>query len=301
MRFSRCAPLVLGCLAVLGCEVAAEGDRVPTKAEVADGKADFFGWCRLLGAESGCDICEEMGWYQDGACDAALMAIGTCHHADPDCGGSYCFYDHIVDAIAINEERKPRYEELTGGRSRAISGKLISSEKLARAVAVTFDLRAHRFQDQGIDVVCDEFVSMALTPEFSPYSELTPAPLSEFEKINGVALAARLTASLVDDGYAGLADTVEAELAELAPLPTYHCMVRHLLQSILRTANFTPVHVADAEALGFDSPRSISRDLVAAQIAMLPSAAGLDRDAAPIQATGVPIICQDVPPIPPGP
>lgn len=292
---------MVGWLAAAGCTVVDEPDRVPTKEEARAGKADLFSWCSWLGAEPGCDICAEMGWYQDGDCDATLVAIGTCHEPDPDCNSPFCFYNHIDDAIAINEERKPLYAALTDGESLAVSSALIRNERLARPVAVTFDMRARRWQQEGIDIICDELVPMSLTPEFVSRVEVPSEPLSAFEKTNGYGLAWRSSTTFLEDGYEGLSRLLEEELAVLAETPSYHCMVRHILESILRSANLAPVHQLEAARIGMDSPKAISRDLIAAQIATLPAAAGIDEDAAPIQARGIPIICQDVPPIPPGP
>ena len=57
-----------------------EGDLI-TKDEAADSKADGFtdSLCLIIGADVGCDLCGEMGWYGDGVCDT------FCEQADTDC------------------------------------------------------------------------------------------------------------------------------------------------------------------------------------------------------------------------
>jgi hypothetical protein len=296
MKRTQLTALALGWLAVCGCAVADEPGDVPTKDDLATGKADIFSWCSWLGAGPDCDLCAEMGWYGDDDCDATLVAIGACREPDPDCDSPYCFLTHMEEAIAINEERKPLYAALTDDESLKVSNALIRNERLARPVAVVFDMRARSFQAAGIDIICDEFVSMELTPAFEAQSDV---PSAAFEKTSGYGLAWRLSTTFMRNGYAGLTSAVEEELAALAPTPEYHCMVRHILESILRAANLAPLHVREAELLGMDSPAAISRDFIAAQIATIPAAAGIDEDAAPIQARGIPIVCQDVPPIPP--
>ena len=51
-----------------GCAEVASTESVPTKHDVVAGKADGIGWCSSLGADPGCDVCAEMGWYGDGSC-----------------------------------------------------------------------------------------------------------------------------------------------------------------------------------------------------------------------------------------
>ncbi len=70
-------------------------------------------------------------------------------------------------------------------------------------------------------------------------------------------------------------------------------MLRHLLESLLRITNNAPQHARRG-----DSSR-LSWLLVKAHRALLPVAAWLDRMASPLQLEGVPILFQDLPPIPP--
>jgi hypothetical protein len=298
MSFRSSFVLSIACvLAVTACAQDAQTD-VPTKDELAQGKADSSFGCWLLGAPSDCDVCEEMGWYQDDKCDQILVDLGVCGAPDPDCAPA-CFLTHLDEAIALNRERRSRYEALTDGASLAISNRLITTERISRVAAIVMDDRARRWQRRGVDVLCDEFVSMDETPAFRDHSE--PVPFESFVAQGGAGLALRLGDAWLDGGYTGLAAAAEYELELLADAPSFHCMVRHLLESIVRAANLAPIHVADAAALGLDSPAAISRDFIALQITSLALATGIDEDAAPIQAQGVPIICQDVPPIPPLP
>jgi hypothetical protein len=58
------------------------------KDDAMQGKADGFtdSLCLEIGAESGCDLCAEMGWYDDGVCD------DFCESVDPECGGAVLLY-----------------------------------------------------------------------------------------------------------------------------------------------------------------------------------------------------------------
>lgn len=54
---------------------------LPSKGDLA-GKSDqdTSGYCLAADLESDCDLCEELGWYNDGVCDT------FCAKPDPDCG-----------------------------------------------------------------------------------------------------------------------------------------------------------------------------------------------------------------------
>lgn len=203
-----------------------------------------------------------------------------------------CFASHLYEAIALNESRRPMYAEATKGQSEAISRQLIAMEKAALLLARELDQRARPWQDAGIGVLCDEFVSMSLAPEFA-VGVPAPAPFP----VRGARLLGHLSRSWRSFDYAALAAEIEAQLAAI-PVGSA-CMTRHLLESTLRAANLAPLHAAKSAEAGLPSPDELSRAFVVAQIASLPSAACMDRRVGRIHAMGVPMLCNDVPPIPP--
>src|SRR5258708_5947558 len=71
-----------------------------------------------------------------------------------------CFTRHLSEAIALNKLRMPRYSALTNGASEKISTSLIRYEKLASVAAWYYDWQAKKYQEHGIPILCDEFVSM---------------------------------------------------------------------------------------------------------------------------------------------
>lgn len=205
-----------------------------------------------------------------------------------------CFRTHLDEAIALNTERMPRYAALSNGDTTAISLALIGFEMVSLYAADALDARAEVWERAGVAVVCDAFVPMSLTP---PFVDAVEPPRAPFEARDGALLAVRLGWAYAWHGEERLAAAIERELAALAAAPGQHCMLRHILESILRAAYLAPMHADQARALGLPSPAALSRDLIAAQLASLPIAAAFDRAAAPVQARGIPILCQDVPPI----
>ncbi|HET7275043.1 MAG TPA: hypothetical protein VFI91_07665 [Longimicrobiaceae bacterium] len=206
------------------------------------------------------------------------------------------FQTHLREAIEINKERLPRYAALTGGESVPISRSLIRTEYLTLPMARYVDWRAARFQASGIRIVRDEFVSMSETPPFREMIE-SPPRLADFSRRSGARIARRIRAATRADGFPGAAEALQSDINAIADSPYFHCMLRHLLESALRIARLAPRHVAQATELDVQSPAKLSRLLLRLHLAGLGAASRMDARAAPLQARGVPIIYQDVPPI----
>ena len=228
---------------------------------------------------------------------AALMLLAASPAQAQESG---CMARHLREALRLNRERMPLYSELSGGRSRAISRRLIWAERLAMPAAWYVDWRARKFQRLGIPVVCADFEPMGRTPAFRPRAD-DPPPLSAFAPADPGRIAQAVERAFRAGGFAGAGAALEGEIEVLSRVPGFHCMTRHLLESALRIANGAQRYAADAEARGVASPARLSRALLSMHLATLGEASRLDRRAAPLQAEGIPIVCQDVPPIPPHP
>lgn len=214
--------------------------------------------------------------------------------------GEECFRDHLREAIALNKQRRPLYIKLTNFQSREISERLIAGERLAilgSYLFYNFDKDAEIYQRNGINIVCDEYVPMSLTPSFQPVAPLPHPDLRRFQELDPYQLRRRIVRAR-KKGYAETALTARAIIHEIESAePSFNCMTRHLMESIGRIAKLAPVHAEGANKLGLPSPLRLSDRMISAHLLMLPEATTLDALAAPIQAQGVAILCQDVPPI----
>lgn len=208
-----------------------------------------------------------------------------------------CFEDHVREAIALNTSRLPVYAAMSGGATTGLSERLIALEKGTLLVARGFDSSAEPYQRAGIDVMCAEFVSMAGAgaPVAVPPAEVPTGLDAALERVERDPRLADT------DDLAAVEAAAEELLTGLAADPRFGCMTRHLLESVRRAAGLAPRHEAAARAAGFRfrSPARISRSFVVLQIEALPLGVALDREAAPLQARGIPILCADLPPVPP--
>jgi hypothetical protein len=109
---------------------------------------------------------------------------------------------------------------------------------------------------------------------------------------------AQLLKAWMKGSYEGLVEKSRELLTELEPVSDYHCMLRHLLESVGREAAYAPLQLdlANKNKLVFTA-QSIIDTYLTIQLGLMPLANSLDKKAAPLQAEGVGIICRDVPKI----
>lgn len=215
-------------------------------------------------------------------------------------GKEECFRDHLREAIELNEFRKPLYSTATDSRSVEISERLIRLERAAifgSRLLFNFDKDAEIYQKNGINIVCDEYVPMSLTPSFQAIAPLPHPDLRHFREIDPYILSRRIKRAQ-KKGHEELTRTAREVIHEIETTDVrFNCMTRHLMESLGRISKLAPEHAAKARKLGLPSPLKLSNRMISAHLYMLPAATEIDALAAPLQADGVQILCQDVPPI----
>ena len=206
------------------------------------------------------------------------------------------------DAIKINEQRKQRYSELSNGESIAISEKLISFEKRLLFFSFTFanyDYKSHLFDPYGINITCDDYVSMSSVEEFNDFWPEGAPQAKDYVNFNIKQAKRRLYNAYFD--YQDLKQVLSVSMDLLKVVEKekrYNCMVRHALESIARIAYMAPIHEATLEKKGESGAITLAREMAYGHIFMLDTFDELDKMAEPLNTRGIPILCQDVPRIP---
>lgn len=204
-----------------------------------------------------------------------------------------CFREHLLRALALNEQRLSKYSLLSQGRSEVVSKSLIRMEKTMLTVsdAVTpFDLWNQPYQRAHFHLICESYVSMDLVPAFGALQQRSngqAVPWSSF----GLKMA------FFKGDFADIKAKSLVGIRALSVDPGSHCLTRHLLESIARIASLAATGDEKALAQGLPPPRNIFRSMIFGHLAMLDWAASIDRSALPLQKEGLPILCGDVPPI----
>lgn len=201
----------------------------------------------------------------------------------------------MLEAIALNEARAPRYSSLTDGASLAISRRLILSERALLPVARWFDRSTRRWERAGIPILEEIFVPMATAPAFAERgSEIRGAGNPALDR----TVRRRVMRSYRDAGFEGAAIVLRDAIDALSAEPGMDCLVRHLLESAYRLAMLAPWHIEAARERGLASPRWLLSLLLRLHLWGLGRARDIDARARTLQARGIPILAQDLPPIP---
>jgi hypothetical protein len=208
---------------------------------------------------------------------------------------THCVSTHIREAITLNTERKPLYAKVSSNRSAAISTELMTMEWSMLASLPLIELPARAYQKKGIPILCLDVVSMSETPAFV---ERLDKPTSPFVPFDGLALSKSLMTTRLQYDERKLEEQLVAALAELETNRRFNCLARHFVESILRSVRLLPRYRAMSREQGLAEPNTILGTYINSQIASLAVASGIDHHAAPLQSEGIPILCNDVPPIP---
>jgi hypothetical protein len=204
---------------------------------------------------------------------------------------------HLWDAVKINYQRRPLYAKLTQGKSKKISNLMMTFEVISLPTSLWLDHQGKRWQKKGIPLMVHEFIPMEKTPAFSTSYPFAIPTLNELPIFDGKTLLSDLSRLFKEKNYLGIKSRSEEDLAQLAQWPHLHCMMRHILESLGRSAELTLRHIALAKELKLDFDLRASHFLIHGHIMAIPSSQMLDRLAFPLQNQGVPIIFQDVPPV----
>ncbi len=206
-----------------------------------------------------------------------------------------CFQAHLLEAIHTNMERKDVYADLTNGKSKTITHQLLLAERFGLIMAYYFDVRSRPFQKKGMTIMCDELISPRPVPVFQIYAAPRGLVPEKFMPADGSGLKKELKKALKEKGLDEVGRITQAKLDELAKRPSFNCLIRNDLTTIVNTARLAKQHIEEAKRLGIKSTESLSLALINRVIAILPMVDAIDKDAFEIQKAGVPMICQDFP------
>lgn len=214
-------------------------------------------------------------------------------------GFANCFRDHMKDAIKINTERMQRYADLSQGKSLEISEKLINFEKRLLFFSYTFanyDYVSGRYEKYGVNITCDDYVSMSTVTVFNEFWPQGVPELSNYVDFNIKAAKKKLYKAYFDnEDLKPVLDEALELLKTIEKEPRFNCMVRHALESIARIAIMAPRQEEALSKVNLFGAMALAREMAYGHIFMLDNFHELDQMAAPLSAQGLPILCQDIP------
>lgn len=206
------------------------------------------------------------------------------------------FEHHIREAIALNRARAPLYAALSNGESRSVSRLLIAAEWLLLPVARWFDRKAAPYHRAGVPLLDVLLVSMGDVP---PFGSVTVATEDTLRRVSPAPAGIRRNVERAyrDGSFPEAAAAIARELNRLTPAGGNYLLV-HLLESAHRLAALAPGAISRSRECGLASPEPLLARLLRLHLLGLAPASLLDVRAAPLHARGIPILAQDLPPIP---
>lgn len=211
------------------------------------------------------------------------------------------FADHLEAAIRLNRSRRDVYDRLSGGKSRSLSNRLITLERLTLPAAYGFDRWAKRYQKQGIPIVKGDFVPMQdVRSPFAPPRWRGVANDQDASRLENWLGDYRKTirTALGKDDFAGIAqasyDLLKRLDAHEESTQTHWAMTKHLVESL----GLAAMNAVDYAAMSQGETHRLSRTFLRFQSLGLLGSISLDRKAQALHQKGIGILVNDIPHIP---
>lgn len=164
-------------------------------------------------------------------------------------------------------------------------------------VALGYDVWAQKYEEAGISVSCENFISMKKVMPLIQ-EPLSIEPGSQFVEID-VAQISKQSNEFIENGdYKKLNQFIKMELAKLVS-QNYNCMTRHIFESAYLISFRAPLLIQMAKDKKLSSPATGLNFLLKQHLSSLVlwGAQFTDQLAIESQRQGVPILCYDVPDI----
>lgn len=194
-----------------------------------------------------------------------------------------CLTEHLKEGIELNQKRKVIYSEMSAGSTDRISDTLLSYEyNLVYLLKLTGFER--QYSSLQFPFLCDDFRSTS-NPSPPVYQYDRP-DLRQFKPISFFSLRRKLQSLIRNRELSTLHKTLDQEIQGLQKEPHFNCMTRHVLESLARVA-FLALQDNRRSAAAFNLLKYMPIALFGSK--------QLDVMAAKHQASGIPILCHDLP------
>jgi hypothetical protein len=202
-----------------------------------------------------------------------------------------CFTAHLHEAVKVNQARKKVYSALTAKKTQTLSNGLIILDRLGTLIAPSFDSRSQLILGPNrVPLLC-EVIPSILPVLDRPLILKNQINLTEFVPFSA-SRANKLVHRAFRKGGLELA-LVELKHQEkiLVTNKRFNCLARQFIQSMIRLAEVT-IKVSTQES------ERLARDVLNMTLLQMRILVQLDREAAPFQAAGIPILCAENPSLP---
>lgn len=209
-----------------------------------------------------------------------------------------CLSDHIKEAMILNKERKSLYAEITNKQSLKVSRSLISLERQMLFFTYPLDLLAKKYQRLGMPIFCRDIISMEETPEFTSQYEQGAPDILDYKKVSAKKIRNDFKRAFRNNNYDELIKVSSQWLHKLEKEPRFNCLTRHFIETIIRSSKLAKEYILFAKSTNLRDPSKLMNSYLRSVFVSFLYSVSIDEKASPIQAAGIPIICNDVPFVP---
>lgn len=195
------------------------------------------------------------------------------------------------ESIQLNKKKKIEYREITQGKSDIIYTRLMIGEGIGKILARPYDRKIKPYTEAGIDLFCQEFKTMHDVP-LVRFQEI---PDEELIALDTKTLKKKLKKAIQEKDLNKVQSIALQSMEELSNSPHHNCMTRHLLESIIRLSYFYPKRKLEALKKNLEDPIHLYQNVLTSHIAGIDGSVTIDKLCYPIQKSGVPILCRELP------
>lgn len=210
-------------------------------------------------------------------------------------------YEHLDEAIKSHEQRLPVYAQLTKGLATPLFRKIATLQKLNLPIAWYIDLRARRFQKQGIPIITGDLVSMSsINPIDTPPRHRGQIPADLLEELRGrmKTYQKAMMLDLRENRFLFIASRTADLLRSVQAVEIredcHMAMTCHMLESL----GITALHGDRWLKLSKGATAGLTKLFLTIQAFPMQECLKTDRKAQDVHALGIGVIVNDVPHIP---
>lgn len=208
-----------------------------------------------------------------------------------------CTVAHVKEAMELNRQRRELYRDDMNFDAAKVLNRLILVEKLMLPFSYSLDNSVKELQAANIPMWCYDLIPMNTVPEYQtqvppPHERYLGFPNKTIHFIKKQMKDFRFKDR--NQLYQSISMVISNDLSN----HSYNCVTRHFLESAARTLKLSDERISITPDHLQNKLSKATEKLIKQLGLALSFSKNLDKKAAPIQMRGVPVLCQEMPPIP---
>lgn len=202
-----------------------------------------------------------------------------------------CLTQHLNEAVQVNRTRSKFYARLSKGRTNSVFNKLIFLDQTGLIFSPYFDhLSKKTLSKNGLPLLCEVIPSMLPTLG-RPVIIESPIPVDHFIPISISKLTSDISKTDHSQSLNPAQVVIKKVINELEREPRFNCLTRQFVRSM-------DLLIDVAKESTSENANRFAWQAIQASLLELKFLVKIDQEAAPFQAEGIPIVCNEIPELP---